>query len=122
LLSRAQIAATAGDPKALRASTEALQTWVAERPLDSLAWSQLAACARALGQPLRAVRAEAESFAALGDVGAAIDRFSAAQRLARSDASTPADAIEASVIDIRLRELQAKRREQLAEQKGNRTP
>lgn len=119
LLSRAQIAATAGDAKALRASTEALQTWVAERPLDSLAWSQLAACARALGQPLRAVRAEAESFAALGDVGAAIDRFSAAQRLARSAPSTPADAIEASVIDLRLRELQAKRKEQLAELKNN---
>jgi beta-barrel assembly-enhancing protease len=120
LLSRAQIAAAAGDPKALRASTEALQTWVAERPLDALAWSQLAVCARGLGQNLRALRAEAESFAALGDVGAAIDRFSAAQRLARASATGPADAIEATVIDTRLRGLQAKRREQLAEQRGNR--
>jgi beta-barrel assembly-enhancing protease len=122
LLSRSQIAAAVGDAKALRASTEALQTWVAERPSDALAWSQLAQCARGLGQPLRALRAEAESFAVVGDVPAAIDRFSAAQRLARSGSISAAENIEATVVDIRLRELQAKRREQLAEQKNSNRP
>jgi beta-barrel assembly-enhancing protease len=122
LLSRAQIAAAAGDAKALRASTEAVQTWVAERPLDALAWSQLAVCARGMGQPLRALRAEAESFAVVGDLPAAIDRFAAAQRLARSGTASSAEAIEGAVVETRLRELQAKRREQLAEQRQNSRP
>ncbi|WP_066330676.1 M48 family metalloprotease [Azohydromonas lata] len=114
LLWRAQTdlaAARAGAPAdALRRSTEALQTWVAERRDDAGAWQQLAQCADQLGLKLRAVRAEAESHAALGDIPGAVDRLRAGQQLARSGAA-PADFIEASIIDARLREMEARRRE-----------
>ncbi len=122
LLARAQAALEAsrgGDNAALRASTEALQTWVAERRGDATAWALLAQSADALGLRLRSLRADAESHAALGDVGGAIDRLRAAQRQARSTSNAP-DFIEASIIDSRLRDLSAQRRAQLAEARGER--
>jgi predicted Zn-dependent protease len=110
-------AARAGGPsEPLRRSTEALQTWVAERREDAGAWQLLAQCADQLGLKLRAVRAEAESRAALGDVPGAVDRLRAGQQLARSGAAS--DFIEASIIDARLREMEARRRE-LAEEMRN---
>jgi len=102
----------------LRRSTEALQTWTAEHRQDALAWAQLAACAEAAGLPLRAVRAAAESRAALGDLPGAIDRLRAGQRSARGEAGQ--DFIEASVIDARLRELEGQRRQLAAEMRGAR--
>jgi predicted Zn-dependent protease len=118
LLQRAQAALAAhragAPPATLRASVEALQTWVAERRDDAAAWSLLAQGAALLGQPLRAVRAEAEVQAALGDLPGAIDRLRAGQRLAR-EGGTP-DFIELSVIDARLRELQAELRTRQSEQ------
>jgi predicted Zn-dependent protease len=102
------------DPRAtaaLQRETEALQTWVAEHPRDALAWSLLAQCAEPLGQKLRAVRAEAESHAAQGDIIGAIDRLHAGQRIARAGSSSNTDFVEASIIDARLRELEARRRE-----------
>ena len=122
LLARAQAALDAArstDDAALRASTEALQTWVAERRSDATAWSLLAQCADALGLRLRALRAQAEARAALGDTAGAIDRLRAAQRQARSTEAVP-DFIEASIIDTRLRELIALRRAQFAEARGER--
>ncbi|MBA3598458.1 MAG: hypothetical protein H0W40_13940, partial [Methylibium sp.] len=65
---------------------------------------------------LRAVRAEAEARAALGDVQGALDRLRAGQSLARSAKGT--DFIEASVIESRMRELEARRREIVAEELG----
>jgi predicted Zn-dependent protease len=105
----------------LRRSTELLQTWVTEHRADALAWGLLAQSADRLGLSLRAVRAQAESRAALGDIGGAIDRLRAGQRLART-ASTPADHIEMSIIDTRARELETLRRQQLAELRGGRRP
>jgi predicted Zn-dependent protease len=123
LLARAQAALDASrgssDVTTLRASTEALQTWVAEHRSDATAWAMLAQCADALGLRLRSMRAEAEARAALGDVNGAIDRLRAAQRQARSSTAAP-DFIEASIIDSRLRDLTALRRFQLAEARGER--
>jgi predicted Zn-dependent protease len=122
LLARAQAALDAsrsGDTAALRASTEALQTWVAERRADATAWALLAQCADGLGLRLRSLRADAEARAALGDIGGAMDRLRAAQRQARSDAGAT-DFIEASIIDSRLRDLNAQRRAQAAETRGER--
>ena len=96
-----------------------LQTWVAEHSADATAWALLAQCAEALGFRLRALRAEAESRAALGDIGGAMDRLRAAQRQARSGTAAP-DFIEASIIDTRLRDLTALRRAQAAEARGER--
>ena len=102
-----------GDAAALRASTETLQTWVAIHPRDAGAWNQLSANAEAAGLTLRSLRAAAEARAASGDLGGAIDRLRAGQAAARGAAGR--DFIEASVIDARLRELQAQRRLEFCE-------
>jgi beta-barrel assembly-enhancing protease len=102
--------------KVLRQSSEALQAWVSSHPNDPLAWGLLGQAEEALGQRLRAMRAQAEARAALGDIGGAIDRLRAAQALVRSGAVN--DFIEASVIDARLRQLEAARRQLAAELRG----
>ena len=91
-----------------------LQTWVATHPHDAAAWQLLASAWQAQGQPLRAVRAEAESHAARYDYAAAVDRFKAGQDLARKSSSA-ADYIEASIIDTRLRAMELLLKEQAAE-------
>jgi predicted Zn-dependent protease len=93
----------------LRRSTEALQTWLAEHPQDAAAWESLAATGSALGLTLRSMRAGAEARAVVGDLNGAIDRLRAAQAAART--AEGQDFIEASVIDTRLRQLVAQRRE-----------
>lgn len=108
------------DP-ALREAMELLQTWVAEHRQDAAAWLLLGQACDALGLQLRALRAQAEARAAVGDIGAAIDRLRAAQARSRS-AAAGGDFIEASIIDTRLRELQAQRRQQLAEMRAQRGP
>ncbi len=105
--------AASRDPSAgpaLQQSVEDLQTWVAEHPRDVLGWTLLAQCAEQLGQKLRAIRAEAEVHAAQGDLMGAIDRFRAGQKLTRTG---HVDFVEASIIDTRLRELEAIRRQML---------
>jgi predicted Zn-dependent protease len=103
---------------ALQRETESLQTWVAVHPKDALAWSMLAQCADPLGQKLRAIRAEAESHAAVGDLVGALDRLRAGQQMARKGVSN-GDFVEVSIIDSRFRELEAQRRE-LAKEFGQR--
>ena len=102
---------------ALQQSLESLQTWVAEHPRDVLAWELLSQCAEPLGQKLRAIRAEAEAHAAQGDLMGAIDRFRAGQKLTRTAGGV--DFVEASIIDSRLRELEAERRELLKNSRGD---
>lgn len=123
LLLRARLALAEGQAAGLRASAEALQTWLAEHRQDSSAWQLMGQTADRQGQKLRAVRAEAEAQAALGNLQGAIDRLRAGQQLARNGQAEP-DFIESSVIDARLRELQGQRRQLLAEQqqgqRGNR--
>jgi predicted Zn-dependent protease len=106
---------------ALREALEALQTWVAEHRQDAAAWLLLAQASDALGLQLRALRAQAEARAAVGDLGAAVDRLRAAQARSRS-AAAGGDFIEASIIDTRLRELQAQRRQEAAEMRAQRGP
>ena len=108
--------AVAPDSAALKASAATLQTWVAVRPNDSLAWTALAQTWARLGQPLRSIRAEAEARYALGDLLGAVDRLRAGQRLARSGG--PVDFIDASVLDSRLRVIEAQRRQIRADQQG----
>lgn len=119
LLLRAQLSLATGDAPALRNSTEALQTWVAEHRYDGGAWHQLSLTSEKLGQPLRSLRAQAEAQAAIGNWQGAMDRLRAGQALARKG-GPGIDFIEASVIDARLRDLQAQRRQMLAEQGGRR--
>lgn len=100
----------------LRAATEALQIWVSTQPQDAAAWELLAAANDARGLKLRALRAGAEARAVLGDLNGAIDRL----RVAQSQARGPGvhDFIEASVIDARLRQFTAQRRQLVLEMRG----
>ncbi len=102
----------------LKAHTEALQTWVSTHGQDAAAWSQLGRTAEALGLRLRALRAQAEARAALGDIPGAVDRLRAGRQLART--AEGGDFIEASIIEARLREFEGLRRQLAAEARGNR--
>ncbi|MEO5883587.1 MAG: M48 family metalloprotease [Caldimonas sp.] len=105
----AEFAAVTPDSVELKARASDLQTWVALHPDDALAWGSLGQTWGRLGLPLRALRAEAESRYALGDLLGAVDRLRAAQRFARTGGSV--DFIDASVVDSRLRDIAAQRRQ-----------
>jgi predicted Zn-dependent protease len=98
-----------------------LQPWVALHPRDGTAWQLLASAYQAQGQTLRAVRAEAEMQVARLDYSGALDRFRAAQDLVRRPppGSGPVDEIEASIIDTRTREVQARVKAQALERLDN---
>lgn len=78
-----------------------LQTLVTLQPQDATAWQLLSALWGRLGQPLRALRADAEASAASGDLQGAIDRVESARR--RYPQAASADLIELSVMDARVR-------------------
>jgi predicted Zn-dependent protease len=111
VLASAPAGSPAGAPveAALRRSAEDLQTRVATQPADATSWALLGQVWGRLGQPLRALRADAEAQLALGDLPGAIERLRAGQRLARSAGAT--DFIEASVVDARLRDIESQFRQ-----------
>ena len=117
LLLRGQAALAAATPAVLQQSSGELQTWVALHPTDALVWGQLGQVWDKLGQPLRAIRAEAESRYALGDLPGAIDRLRAGQRRVQGGGI---DFIDLSVIDSRLRTIEAQRRENAKDEKKER--
>lgn len=94
-------------------AADPLQTWLATHPRDALAWQTLSAAYAAQGKTLHAVRAEAEAHAARMDDAAALNRFKAAQDLARRPGTV--DHIEASIIDTRTRQIELRQREQALE-------
>lgn len=115
LMQRVGLALVSSGPTAattLREAADALQTRVSLEPHDALAWAQLALIWEKLGQPLRAVRAQAEKHAAAGDLNGAIDRLRSGLRQSRGP---DADQVEASVIDARLRTLVYERQALLGE-------
>jgi predicted Zn-dependent protease len=114
-----QIALAPSSGEALaKQRAEELQTWVAGHPRDGEAWSVLSQLWGKLGQKLRAVRADAESRYAIGDLSGAADRLRAGQRMARGPSGT--DFIEASVIDARLRDIEVQRKQIVADEKRER--
>jgi predicted Zn-dependent protease len=96
-------------------AAQRLQTWVALYPRDAQAWQLLAAAYSAQGQAIRSIRAEAEAQVAHLDYQAALDRFKAAQELARKAGLRGGDHIEASIIDTRARQVESLLREQALE-------
>ena len=122
VLLAAQAALVQSDTAALQRSADELQTWVALRGADAQAWTLLSQAFGRLGQPLRAIRAEAEASLAVGDLQGAVDRLRAGQRRARGGpdairggAAAPVDFIDLSVIDARLRDIEALRKQLAAE-------
>lgn len=118
LLLRADAALRSATPdgRELAARASDLATWVANHPLDALAWTALSQAWGKLGQPLRSLRADAESRYALGDLTGALDRLRAGQRAARGGgAASGGDFIDASVIDSRFRAIEAERKMAMAD-------
>jgi len=118
LLLQAQTALQAGTPDALGIAAQQLQTWVAAMPLDALAWQWLSSIYAAQNQSLRALRAEAEARVAHLDYAGALDRLRGAQDRLRAPggaAISSADHIDASIIDTRLRQIEALLKEQALE-------
>jgi predicted Zn-dependent protease len=94
-------------------ASQQLQTWLATRPRDALAWQLLAQAYTAQNQTLSAVRADAEAHAAHLDYASAVNRLKAAQDLMRQ--AERVDHIEASIIDTRTRQFESRLREQALE-------
>lgn len=104
ILMKARVALTQPDAREqtvlLQDAVNGLQTHLAAHPQDITGWTLLSSSWQRLGQPLRAVRADAEATAAAGDLRGAIDRVEAARkRFAQPGA---ADLIELSVLDARV--------------------
>jgi predicted Zn-dependent protease len=96
-----------GSPRPAAAWSDAatrLQTHVSVHPHDAAAWALLSSLWQRLDQPIRAVRADAEAAAALGDLAGAIDRAEGARRRFRQPDA--AAFIELSVLDSRLKAWQ----------------
>jgi predicted Zn-dependent protease len=116
VLERAEVAIALGPSGgALASRTDELQTWVAVHPHDATAWVLLAQAWGRLDRPLRAVRADAEARAAIGDLNGAVERLRAGQRMARGGGSV--DFIDVSVIDARLRDFEVQRRQNAKDEK-----
>ena len=117
LLLQAQCRIASQQPALIEQAGDQLQLWLADHPRDALAWDAMAYAYAQSGQALRALRAEAEAKAVRWDEVAAIDRLRAAQSLARELTQQGKLDLggqqEASIIDARLRALEARRRELL---------
>lgn len=99
-----------------QSASQDMAWWLTQQPRDASAWLVLSAAYEQEGDGLRAIRAQAEARAMELDYAAAVDRFKAAQdlarQLARDNKLDRAGHIEAAIVDARLRELEALRREQ----------
>ena len=97
-------------------AAQQLQTWIADNPRDAQAWQLLSSAYTAQGQTLRAIRADAEAQVAHLDYAGAMERFKAAQDLARDlTRKGTADHMEASIIDTRARQTALLLKEQSVE-------
>jgi predicted Zn-dependent protease len=90
--------------------TRQLRQRVFVAPHDAQAWNLLAGLLTVQGQALAGLRAEAEAQVARLDWEGALDRFRAAQDLAKRSRLQAGEHIEASIVDTRLREVHAQLR------------
>lgn len=94
-------------------ASDALQSWVVDHPDDAPAWQALSRAWNAQGQPIRAIRAEAEARLAALDLAGAVDRLQAGRDLMRQPgAAARADHTDLSILDARWRELSQRLREE----------
>ncbi len=114
ILARSRVATE--KPEQAKLAAQEMSQWLTLQPRDASAWLVMSAAYEREGDGLRAIRAQAEARAMELDYPAAVDRFKAAQdlarQLARENKLDRAGQIEAAIVDARLRELDALRREQ----------
>ncbi len=96
---------------AVPAVVQQLRLQVQDTPHDAQAWNLMATLMAAQGQKLGSLRAEGEAQLARMDLQGALDRFRAAQDVARHGTLQAGDHIEASIVDTRVRDVQARLRE-----------
>ncbi|CAM8671732.1 COG4783 Putative Zn-dependent protease, contains TPR repeats [Comamonadaceae bacterium] len=96
------------------AAADAAQLWLIDHSADAAMWQQLASARAAQGRLIAAVRAEAEVNISRLDYATAVTRLKAAQGLSKANAR-PDDHIEASIVDVRLRQIEQLLREQAVE-------
>ncbi len=108
-------AALASGPEPVRAASERLRSWTALQSTDALAWQTLSSLYQTQNLPARAARADAEARLAYRDAPGALDRFRAAQSMARQDPS--ADHFELSILDARVRQVEQQVREEERERR-----
>jgi predicted Zn-dependent protease len=98
-------------------ASDTMQLWLAQNPRDALAWDLFSQALMQTGDRLRGLRADAEFHVVRWDEVGAIDRFRAAQDLAKQLSKDGkldrAGHMEASIVDSRLRALERKRLELL---------
>jgi predicted Zn-dependent protease len=92
-----------------------LRQQVQTTPHDAQVWNLLGTLLAGQGQKLAALRAEGEAQLVRMDLQGALDRFRAAQDMARTGQLKPGDHIEASIVDTRVRQIQEQLREQQKE-------
>ena len=88
-----------------------LRWLVQDTAYDGQAWQVLAGLLNAKGQALPALRAEGEAQLVRMDLTGALDRFRAAQDVARRGPLQAGEHIEASIVDSRINMIQAQLRE-----------
>jgi predicted Zn-dependent protease len=112
----AQALLASNKPENIRQAVMVLDVWLGKTPRDALAWDLSGQALLKNEQLLRGLRAQAESRAVQYDYVAAIDRLLAAQDaarvMARAGSLSRPDEFDAAIIDTRLRQLRALRREQ----------
>lgn len=113
LFLRVRASLQTGQVNVARDMAERLQVWLSSKPQDAQAWQLLSSAYAAQGLTLRALRAEAEAYAAQFNFAAAGDRLKAAQDLVRKGGQN--DEIELSIIDTRSRQIASMLREQSLE-------
>ena len=116
LLLQSRALLSAGKPKDVASR---LSTWVTDHPKDAAAWRLLAMAYSTQNLTARAIRADAEAQVAEYDYPAALDRFRAAQAMLRSNPAS-GDFIDASIIDMRARQVDSLVREQALQDKLDR--
>jgi predicted Zn-dependent protease len=111
LVTVAQALAHLPQHPAMASAVQQLRLQVQNTPHDAQAWNLLGTLLAGQGQKLASLRAEGEAQLVRMDLQGALDRFRAAQDVARTGQLKPGDHIEASIVDTRVRELQEQLRE-----------
>lgn len=111
LVTVAQALAHLPQHPAMASAVQQMRLQVQNTPHDAQAWNLLGTLLAGQGQKLASLRAEGEAQLVRMDLQGALDRFRAAQDVARASQLKPGDHIEASIVDTRVRELQEQLRE-----------
>ena len=111
LVAVAQALAQLPGHPATATAVQQLRAQVQATPYDGQAWNLLATLLAGQGQKLTSLRAEGEAQLVRMDLPGALDRFRAAQDVARAGRLQAGDHIEASIVDTRVREIQSQLRD-----------